>query len=248
MTAAEDCQARFNKLHSKFEKKKYQDAKEGYSELLTSCPGSTFSEQGLFEEAEAYYHLKDWSGAESDYATFFKEYPTSRRFGEEAHYHYALSLSRQVEIPARDQGKTTEAISAFESFMDEYPESKYADSCKPQIDDLRNHLVEKQLQIAHLYSRMDEPQAAAIYYKEILRQYGALVNQRDINLKLADCYVEMNQFDEAETYLVKFDGIAADDPFKAQVKLVYQKMEKARAKLAREKKEEQEQGKRQEAM
>jgi outer membrane protein assembly factor BamD len=248
LTAAEDCQARFDKLHAKFEKKKYQDVKEPLSELVTSCPGSPFTEQALFEEAESYFHLKDWVEAESEYSSFLKEYPTSRRYGEIVNYHHALSLANQVEIPARDQSKTGEAIASFEAFLDEFPESKYADSAKPQIDILRNKLVEKELQIARLYTRMDEPQAAAIYYKDALKEYGALVNQRDINLKLAECYIEMNQFDEAESYLVKFDGIAKDDPFKDKVKLTYAKLEKARAKLAREKKEEQEQGKRQEAM
>jgi outer membrane assembly lipoprotein YfiO len=248
LTQQEDCQAKFDKLQAKFDKKKFQDVREPLSDLISSCPGSPFTEQAAFEVGEANYHVKDWTEAEIRFSEFFKDYPSSRRFGEAAHYHYAMSMANQVEIPARDQSKTAEAITAFESFMDEFPDSKYADSSKPQIDRLRNVLVAKQMQIARLYTRMDEPQAAAIYYKDILKQYGTLVNQRDINLKLADCYIEMNQFDEAESYLAKFDGIAADDPFKAQVKQTYQKLEKARTKLARDKKEEQEQGKRQEAM
>ena len=65
---------------------------------------------------------------------------------------------------------------------------------------------------------------------------------------MAECYIGMLQFDEAEAYLAKFDDVAKDDPFKEKVKAAYQKLEKARTKLVRQKKEEQEQGKRQEAM
>ena len=104
------------------------------------------------------------------------------------------------------------------------------------------------MMIARLYNRMGEPLAAAIYYKNLLKEFGNRVNQRDINLKLANCYIAMGQFDEAETYLQKFDGIAKDDPFKEKVKTAYRDLEKARLKLVQEKKDEQEQGKRQEAM
>ena len=63
-----------------------------------------------------------------------------------------------------------------------------------------------------------EPQAAAIYYKNLVKEFGGRVNEREINLKLAECYIGMYQFDEAEAYLSKFDGIAKDDPLKDRVR------------------------------
>lgn len=248
LTQEENCQARWEKLHAKFEKKKYNEIRDPYTDLVTSCPGSPFTEQAAFELAEIQYNLGDWLEAESEYSAFLKDFPNSRRYGEVATYRHALSSSKQVGIPQRDQSKTTEAIQAFERFLDEYPDSKYADTAKTEIEKLTGKLVAKQLQIARLYHRMDEPQAAAVYYKSILKDYAGRVDLRDINLKLAQCYIEMRQFDEAETYLGKFDGVAKDDPFKEKVKKAYQSLEKARNELAREKKEEQEQGKRQEPM
>ena len=244
----EDCQAKFDLLHAKFEKKKYQSIKEPLSELITSCPGSNFTEQAMFELAETYFNLGDWVEAESEYSAFIKDFPNSRRYGEQAAYRRAVVLAKQVEKPERDQTKTLEAITAFEFFINDFPDSPRADSSGKQVEKLKHQLVDKQMQIAKLYRRMDEPQAAAIYYKQLLLDYGKFANQREIHLKLAECYVDMNQFDEAETYLTKFDGIAKDDPFKEKVKKVYQQLEKARSKLARDKKEEREQGKRQEAL
>jgi outer membrane protein assembly factor BamD len=160
----------------------------------------------------------------------------------------ARASANQVGIPSRDQSKTVEAIQTFEQFLDDYPDSKFADTAKTEIERLTGKLVAKQLQIAKLYHRMDEPQAAAIYYKNILKEYSGRVDLREINLKLAQCYIDLNQFDEAETYLAKFDGVAKDDPFKAKVKQAHQNLEKARNRFAKEKKAEQEQGKRQEPL
>lgn len=246
LSQEESCQARWDKLHAKFEKKKYNEIRDLYSDLVTSCPGSNFTEQAAFELGEIQYNLGDWMEAENEYSAFLKDFPASRQYGEIANYKRAMASAKQVGIPQRDQSKTQEAIQSFEQFLDEYPDSKYADTAKTEIEKLTEKLVAKQLQIARLYNRMDEPQAAAIYYKNIIKEYGGRVDLRDINLKLAQCYIDMHQFDEAETYLTKFDGIAKDDPFKEKVKSAYQSLEKARNALAKEKKEEQ--GKRQEPM
>lgn len=248
LTKEESCQEKWDKAAPKFAKKKYVQSKELLSEIVTSCPGSPFTEEALFDLAEAHFHLEEWEEAESEYRAFLKEFPASKRYAEQARYRIAQVTGSQVEPPSRDQSKTLEAIIAWEDYIGEYPDSPRADSAKAEMEKLKDVLAAKQMMIAKLYSRMDEPQAAAIYYKNLLKEFGGRVNEREVNLKLAECYIEMSQFDEAEAYLAKFDGIAKDDPFKEKVKKAYKNLEKARTKLAREKKEEQEQGKRQEAL
>lgn len=248
LTKEENCQARWEKLHGNFEKKKWNEARDLYGDMIASCPGSPFIEQASFELGEIQYNLGDYMEAESEYSGFLKDFPASRRFREIATYRLAMSEAKQVGIPQRDQSKTVEAIASFEDFLDEFPDSKHADTAKQEVEKLMGKLVAKQLLIARLYERMHEPQAAAIYYKHALKEYPGRVDLRSINLKLARCYVRMHQFEEAESYLSKFDGIAADDPFKKKVKDVYQELEKTRGRVAKEKKEEQEQSKRQEAM
>jgi outer membrane assembly lipoprotein YfiO len=248
LTKEEGCQEKWDKIAPKFAKGKYVQSKEALNELVTSCPGSPFTEEALFDLGESHFHLEEWEEAESEYNSFLKDFPASKKYGELVRYRIAQATGKQVETPTRDQTKTLEAITAWENFLDEYPEGSRADSAKGELEKLRDLLAAKQMMIARLYARMDEPQAAAIYYKNVLKEFGGRVNERDVNLKLAECYIKMSQFDEAESYLAKFDGIAKDDPFREKVRQAYKDLEKARTKLAREKKEEQEQGKRQEPM
>lgn len=248
LTKEESCQEKWDKVSPKLEKKRYFQSKELLTDLVTTCPGSPFTEEAMFNLGEAHFNLEEWEEAEQEYGSFLKDFPASKRYAETVRYRLAQAAGKQTESPSRDQTKTLEAIIAYENFLNEFPEGPRADSAKGELDKLRDKLVEKQMMIARLYLRMGEPQAAAIYYKNLIKEYGGRVNEREINLKLAECYIEMLQFDEAETYLSKFDGIAKDDPFREKVKAAFGKLEKARTKLARQKKEEQELGKRQEAM
>jgi len=246
LTKEESCQEKWDKVALKIEKKKYVQLKEGLTEIINSCQGTAFMEDAVYHLAESHFHLKEWIEAESEYANFLREFPASKKYDEQVRYRLAEVAGEQVESPSRDQTKTLEAILAYETFIGEYPDSKRVDSANTELNQLKDKLVAKQMQIAHLYSRMNEPQAAAIYYKNLLKEFGLRINLREINLKLAECYIQLDQFDEAESYLSKFDGIAKDDPFREKVKQGYESLEKARNKLAQQKKEEQ--GKRQETM
>ncbi len=235
-----DCRERFEKLHAKFEKRKFASAKEGYSDFITTCSGTEHVEQAYFELAEAQFGLKDWLEAEQEYASFLKEFPGSKRYEEQARYHMARSMAEQTEIPQRDQTKTLDAMKEYETFLADFPDSPRGDSAKSDLDRLRKLLADRDMQVARLYRRMNEPLAAAIYYKHILKEYGDRVPQREIVLKLADCYIALGQFAEADAQLEPLDGVAKDDPFRNQVKTMRRKLEEARDRHAREKKSEKE--------
>jgi outer membrane assembly lipoprotein YfiO len=235
-----DCGPRFQKLHAKFEKGKYSSAKEGYAEFIVSCSGTEFTEQAFFELAEAQFALKDWMAAEQEYASFLREFAGSRRYEERARYRLALSMAKQVEIPQRDQSKTVESLREFETFLADFSDSPRVDSAKTEMDRLRRLLAERDQMIARLYRRMDEPLAAIVYYKHLLKEYGDRVPAREISLQLAECYIELRQFLEAESQLAQFDGVAKDDPFRERVRDLHRKLEEARARHAREKRKEKE--------
>ncbi len=248
LTQEASCQEKWDKIKVKFDKKRYADVKEPLAELVSSCPGSIFTEEALFDLGEVHFRLEEWIEAETEFGSFLKDFPASKKYTELVRWRMAEAASKQVEPPNRDQTKTLEAIQSYETFLDEYSDSKYADTAKTQLDKLKDQLVTKQMQIAHLYRRMDEPLAAVIYYKNMLKVFGTRVNQRDVNLNLAECYIELNQFDEAEVFLAKFDGIAKDDPFRDKIKKAYEDLSKARRAVDREKKEEKDLVKRQEPM
>ncbi len=248
LTHEQTCNDKFNDAQKKYDKKHYTEVRDPLRDLISACNGFSFTEQAYYELADSYYQLGDWIEAQSEYMSFLKDYPSSKKYGELAQFRLAETAAKQVEIPARDQSQTVEAIDEFNKFISYYPESQYADSAKNFADKLRKQLVEKEMLIARLYTRMGEPQGAAVYYKGLIKDYPGYIDLRDIHMKLVDCYIALQQFEEAESYLAKFDGVAKDDPFLAKVKDGYTRLEKAKSKYAAVKKQEADKNKPQEAL
>ena len=230
-----DCRERFEKIQTRYEKGKYSYAKEGFGDFIITCSGTEYVEQAHFELANSHFNLKEWMEAEEEFGAFLKDFPTSRRYAELARWRMAVSMGKQVQIPQRDQSKTVAAIREFETFAAEFPESERADSAQIELTRLSQLLADRDMLIARLYRRMDEPLAAAIYYKYLLSEYGDRVPRREINLNLAEAYIELKQFPEAENILIQFDGVAKDDPFLEKIAKVRAKLEKAKAKHEKEK-------------
>ncbi|HEX2612013.1 MAG TPA: outer membrane protein assembly factor BamD [Fibrobacteria bacterium] len=236
-----DCRERFEKLHGRYEKGRYAYAKEGYGDFVVTCAGTEHVEQAQFELGDSHFRLKEWMEAEQEFSAFLRDYPTSRRYAETARWLLARSMAKQVQIPQRDQTKTLEAIREMETFIAEFPDAAEADSARTELTALSQRLADRDMLVARLYSRMDEPLAAVIYYKYLLTEYGDRVPRRDINLKLAECYIKLDQFPEAENVLVQFDGVAQDDPFAKKIAATRAHLEKAKAKYERRKGKEQRQ-------
>lgn len=234
-----DCRERFEKIHDRYTKGKYSYAKQGYGDFLVTCVGTEHVEQAHFELGDSHVQLKEWAEAELELSAFLRDYPTSRRYAESARWLLARSMSMQVHIPQRDQTKTLEAMRELETYLAEFPDSPKSDSARDELDRLGQLLADRDMLVARLYRRMNEPLAAAIYYKYLLAEYGDRVPRREINLHLAESYIALGQFPEAENILAQFDGVAQDDPFAQKIKKTREKLKKAQAKHDRQKKKEQ---------
>lgn len=236
-----DCRERFEKIHERYEKGRYASVKQGYGDFIVTCAGTEHVEQAHFELGDSHFRLKEWMEAEQEFSAFLRDYPASRRYGEPARWLLARSMAKQVHIPQRDQTKTLEAMRELETFLAEFPDAPQADTARTELERLAQLLADRDMLVARLYSRMDEPLAAAIYYKHLLAEYGDRVPRREISLKLAESYIALDQFPEAENILAGFDGIAADDPFAEKIRKVRERLEKAQAKREKQRLKEQKQ-------
>jgi outer membrane assembly lipoprotein YfiO len=236
-----DCRERYEKIHARFEKGRYAYAKQGYGDFIVTCAGTEHVEQAHFELSESHFRLKEWMEAEQEFSAFLRDYPTSRRYAQTARWRLARAMAKQVQAPQRDQTKTLEAIREMETFAAEFPDAPEADSARAELGALSQRLADRDMLVARLYSRMNEPLAAVIYYKHLLTEYGDRVPRREINLKLAESYVKLGQFPEAENVLVQFDGVAEDDPFAKKIAAARRDLEKAKLRYERQKRKEQRQ-------
>jgi outer membrane protein assembly factor BamD len=194
------CNLRYETLHTQFEKGKYAQVREPLSNFLTECSGSQFAEQAQYELAESHYRLKDWILAKSEFEYLLRSFPATR-YGEEASFKSARCTQHQMYSVNRDQTHTQEALQEYQDFLLDYSYSTWSDSARQQIGVLRSQLAKKELNIAKLYRKRDEYLASAIYLKSALRNYRDVIDTHQVRLQLASCYSNLNQLDEAKTYL-----------------------------------------------
>lgn len=157
------CAHEFNQVYKSSDYSyKYEYAKECYArgkyircttllqELVTMMKGTDNGQECLFMLAMAEYKAKDYETA----AEYFKKYSTSYPrgdYGELAKFYVGESLYMSTPEPRLDQTPTVAAITAYQSFLDMFPESELKPLAQDHLFELQDKLVQKELLSAQLY-------------------------------------------------------------------------------------------------
>jgi outer membrane protein assembly factor BamD len=226
-TRTEICRQDYEAIKVEFEEGNYWQIKEDLETLLDECTGTGFMEKGMFMLAESHFHLEEWIEARGEYGTFVVNFPASPDV-ETAVLRKAISTYNMAYRDSRDDSNTEKAIKDFEEFIRRFPESVKSDSAIFFLDELTERMADKDYKTGALYLRMDEPLAAAIYFREFLEDYPKSKHTHNALLKLVDCYTRLEQFDQAEFYIQKIRSEIKDKKMLAQAKDLEEDLDKAR--------------------
>ena len=129
---------------------KYSRAQTLLSELITIKKGSTEAEESLYMLAMCEYNMKDYETAAEYFRKYVSSYPKGI-YTERAKYYVGESLYMNAPEPRLDQSTTLTAISAFQEFLDLYPDSQLKKQATNRLFQLQDLLVEKEYKSAKLY-------------------------------------------------------------------------------------------------
>lgn len=129
---------------------KYSRAQTLLSELITIKKGSTEAEESLYMLAMSEYNMKDYETAAEYFRKYVSSYPKGI-YTERAKYYVGESLYMNAPEPRLDQSTTLTAISAFQEFLDLYPDSQLKKQATNRLFQLQDLLVEKEYKSAKLY-------------------------------------------------------------------------------------------------
>jgi len=133
-----------------FAQGKYSRAVPLLQELVTIKKGSTEGEECLYMLAMAEYGMKDYETASEYFKKYCSSYPKGM-FAENARYYIGESLYQNAPEPRLDQSTTYTAISAFQDFLDLYPDAHLKAQASNRLFTLQDILVEKEYKSAKLY-------------------------------------------------------------------------------------------------
>ncbi|MBM6992603.1 MAG: outer membrane protein assembly factor BamD [Prevotella sp.] len=133
-----------------FAKGKYTRAVTILQELIVQAKGTSEAEESLYMLAMAEYLDHDYATASETFKRYVKSYPRGA-YAELAEYYIGESLYMDTPEPRLDQSETVQAISAFQEYLDIYPDAKMKEKAQQRLFSLQDKLVEKELYSAQLY-------------------------------------------------------------------------------------------------
>lgn len=157
------CQKEFNAVYKSTDYRyKYEYAKQCYAEgkyqravtllqdLIVPLKGSQDAQESLYMLGMAEYMSQDYETAAETFKKFVKTYPRGE-YTEMAQFYDGQSLYMSTPEPRLDQTQTVSAISAFQEYLDLFPDAKNKDLAQTRLFALQDKLVEKELLSAKLY-------------------------------------------------------------------------------------------------
>ncbi|MFN0274233.1 MAG: outer membrane protein assembly factor BamD [Chitinophagales bacterium] len=156
-------------------------------QLLVVKSGTTDEEEIRYYIAYSHYGQSEFLLASSLFKGFWLAFPRSYR-AEEALYMSAYSLFKASPHFELDQSETEKALDAFQFFIDTYDGSERINECNKLMDELRFKLEEKIYESANMYYRMEQYQAAAITYENMLQEFPETEEAENIGLLIVRSY------------------------------------------------------------
>lgn len=157
------CAKEFNQVYKSTDYAyKYEFAKECFAEgkytnaitLLTDLvmmeKGTDNAQESLYMLAMAEYCSKDYEGAAETFKKYHESYPKGY-YAEMAEFYVGQSLYMSTPEPRLDQARTVAAITAFQEYLDLYPDAKLKSTVQQRLFDLQDKLIRKELYSAQLY-------------------------------------------------------------------------------------------------
>ncbi|SEV85554.1 Beta-barrel assembly machine subunit BamD [Prevotella sp. khp7] len=133
-----------------FARGKYQQAVTLLEELVTIKKGSDEAQECLYMLAMAQYCNFDYEAASETFKKSCSSYPRGV-YAEPAAFYVGQSLYQSAPEPRLDQSPTNGAITAYQQFIDLYPDSKLRPQAQDRLYELHDKLIQKELLSAELY-------------------------------------------------------------------------------------------------
>ena len=180
-----------------YDKKDYEKAKFQFTVILLNNPGHAVIEDAQFYLAESYFGLGEYVLAISEYEKLIRSMPQSE-YIDDARYKVGLSYYKLSPGYALDQEYTHKAISQFQQFLEENPESDLKEKVEEQLLECRFKLAKKEFKAGEQYRKMGYYKAAVIYFGAVIEKFYDTDFIAEALFWKGECHKKMNEWDEAE--------------------------------------------------
>jgi len=181
-----DAELKYTKAVEYFEKGDFMRASTLFDAVASYYKGTDRSETVLNYMAKSYMGQKDYASASEYYKTYVKTYPKGK-YVIEAKYMIGYCFYLDSPDARLDQTPTYDAISAFQQFVDMYPESERVPEAVKLLEELNNKLAYKAFLNAKLYYNLgnylgNNCESAVIAAQNALKKYPSTSYREQLSM------------------------------------------------------------------
>ena len=235
---------------------KYEAAKQYYAEgqynraaqllqdVLSILKGTDQGEESLYLTGLCNMKAHSYDAAATVLRKYYQTYPKGK-YAELARFNCAQSLTELVSQPKLDQTPTYEAITEYQNFIENYPNSTLRPLAQDKIFELQDILVEKEYLSAKLYYDLGtyignggngNYGACIVTAENAIKDYPYTTRREDFSLlilrakfALAELSVESKREDRYHQAIDEFYGFITEYPESKHLKEAQQLFKKAKA-------------------
>ena len=145
-----DNEMRYEYAKEAFASGKFAHASQLLQDLVTMKKGSDEAQECLYMLAMSQYCNQDYEAASETFKKYTTSYPRGH-YVEPAYFYVGQSLYQSSPEPRLDQSPTNGAITAYQQFLDLYPDSRLRPEAQEKLYELTDKLIQKEFLSAQLY-------------------------------------------------------------------------------------------------
>ncbi len=121
--------------------------------------------------ADCYYQLRQYEDASEAYRRVMENYPNSE-WVPYAQYRIPYCKLSNIRIQERNYDLLTQSSNGFEEYIANNPQGTLVPSAKKIMDEIKVSMAERDYRTGEFYLRRKRPDAGAIYFESVLKDYS----------------------------------------------------------------------------
>ncbi len=142
-----------------YEKKEYKKAIVLFEKIMGPYANKPQMERIQYMISDCYFQTENYTMASYYFSKFITNYPESTK-AQEAAYLSAKSYYLAAPVYSRDQEDTYKALTAYQDFIDKFPNSELIEEANKDYAALNRKLQFKDFEVARLYYHTENYKAA----------------------------------------------------------------------------------------
>ncbi len=188
----------YGKAEAMINKGSYADAAKEYEEVDINHPYSQEARRAIVMAAYAYYKAGKYDEAVSAADRYLTLHPGTQE-ADLAQNIIGMSYYAQVLDPTRDQTFARKSLSAYETLLQRYPDSRYVAEAANRARILRDLLAASEMTVGRYYLRRNEYLAAINRFRTVVTSYQTTEQVEEALMRLTEAYMALGIVNEAQT-------------------------------------------------